>query len=133
VGLAGDGLVDHGHGPRGPRRHLGDTYYSGTPREARTNVLGLWPVPEGHADRVGSWVLMGNHCMYSGAHGFFQEILTDPRFVRQRTAAGEPTSWFALRTPSWNVLGLDTAWHDPLIELLHPAGATAVPPAPGDP
>src|SRR4051794_6510370 len=52
--------------------HLGDTYYSGTKREAQRNVLDEWPVPPGGMDRVSSWALNGNHDMYSGGHGLFE-------------------------------------------------------------
>jgi hypothetical protein len=67
---------------------------------------------------TGSWALPANHEMYSGAHGFFETILADDRFVRQRTAADEPTSWFRLTSSRWQVVGLDTTWHDPLIEFV---------------
>jgi hypothetical protein len=96
--------------------HLGDVYYSGLPAEVQRNVLddGLWPVPKTAADRIGSWALNGNHDMYSGGHGYFETLLGDPRFRRQRTPGGESTSWFVMRTPHWNIAGLDTAWDDPL-------------------
>lgn len=93
--------------------HLGDTYYSGTEDEARRNVLALWPVADGGA--AGSWALNGNHDMYSGGHGYFETTLGDPRFAGQRVD-GRPTSWFTLTSPSWNVVGLDTAWQAPLLE-----------------
>jgi calcineurin-like phosphoesterase family protein len=96
--------------------HLGDTYYSGTRREARRHVLGLWPVAVAEAGRVGSWALNGNHDMYSGGHGLFEVTLGDPRFVRQR-ADGRATSWFTLATDGWNIVGLDTAWRHELLEI----------------
>jgi hypothetical protein len=96
--------------------HLGDNYYSGTPREARDNILGFWPVGPGSAGQIGSWALNGNHDMYSGGHGLFETTLGDSRFHRQQ-ADGRPTSWFVLQTPDWNVLGLDTSWKHPLIEI----------------
>ncbi len=96
--------------------HLGDTYYSGTPLEARAHLLKPWPVSLDRADEVGSWVLNGNHDMYSGGEGLFETTLGDPRFQRQSTAAG-PTSWFHLRSDRWDVVGLDTSYHDPLIDL----------------
>jgi hypothetical protein len=102
--------------------HLGDNYYSGTQEEARRNILGLWPVRPDEADEIGSWCLMGNHDMYSGGDGFFETVLGDPRFKRQVSPDGERTSWFRLRTSAtegWTVAGLDTAWHDPLIEFTH--------------
>jgi hypothetical protein len=94
--------------------HLGDTYYSGTPREARRNVLAPWPVPEDEAGLFGSWALNGNHDMYSGGHGLFDVTLGDPRFVRQR-AGVDPTTWFVLSSAGWNIVGLDTAWEHPAL------------------
>lgn len=38
--------------------------------------------------------------------------LGDARFGLQRSGDGRPTSWFRLRLPSWDVIGLDTAWND---------------------
>jgi Calcineurin-like phosphoesterase len=96
--------------------HLGDNYYSGTPREARANILQPWPVGPGSAAQFGSWALNGNHDMYSGGRGLFETTLGDPRFHRQRVD-GRPTSWFVLQTPDWNIVGLDTSWKRPLIEI----------------
>jgi hypothetical protein len=96
--------------------HLGDTYYSGTPREAQANLLGPWPVQPVRAATVASWALNGNHDMYSGGHGLFVTTLGDGRFSRQR-AGGRPTSWVHLGNEHWNVLGLDTAWRNRLIEI----------------
>lgn len=94
--------------------HLGDVYYSGTPREMEENALALWPVAKEKAAEVGSWALLGNHDMYSGGHGFFEDLLGEERFARQRAADGSPTSWFSLQSPGWHVVGLDTAWNDEL-------------------
>jgi hypothetical protein len=96
--------------------HLGDTYYSGTEREARRNVLDAWPVGPDRAAAVGSWALNGNHDMYSGGHGLFEATLGDPRFAAQQVD-GRPTSWFVLRSPGWNVVALDTSWKHPLLEV----------------
>lgn len=104
--------------------HLGDIYYSGTKREVRENGLKPWPVPAARAGEVGSWALNGNHDMYSGGHGLFEEMLGDPRFARQHLADGSPTSWFSLQSTHWNVVGLDTSWapqlpHDSEVGHLH--------------
>lgn len=96
--------------------HLGDTYYSGTPFEAKRHILTPWPVSVDQADDVGSWVLNGNHDMYSGGEGLFETTLRDPRFKRQSTSAG-PTSWFHLQSDQWDVVGLDSAYRDPLVDL----------------
>lgn len=92
--------------------HLGDVYYSGLPSEYQRHVLAYWPVTAAqHTAGVTSWSLNGNHDMYSGGFGYFGTLLADPRFVRQR-GGDEPTSWFHLRSPKWEFLGLDTAWDE---------------------
>jgi hypothetical protein len=93
--------------------HLGDVYYSGLPEEVKRNVLapGMWPVsPEQAAGGVTSWSLNGNHDMYGGGFGYFQTLLGDPRFAKQRSPDGRPTSFFRISSPSWDFVGLDTSW-----------------------
>jgi len=93
--------------------HLGDVYYSGTRAEYDANVLapGLWPVTtEQAAGGVTSWALNGNHDMYSGGWSYFDHQLADRRFAAQRSPDGKPTSFFRLRTPRWDLVGLDTSW-----------------------
>jgi hypothetical protein len=90
--------------------HLGDVYYSGLESEDQRRFLDPWPVPPHLADTVRSWSLNGNHDMYSGGFGYFGTLLRDARFSAQRDAAGNPTSYFRLRSPSWDFVGLDTAW-----------------------
>lgn len=97
--------------------HLGDTYYSGTRTEQQRNLLTPWPVSPADANLIPSWALNGNHDMYSGGHGLFETVLSDPRFARQQ-ANGQPTSWMVMRGEQWNVLGLDTAWRNRLVELV---------------
>jgi calcineurin-like phosphoesterase family protein len=96
--------------------HLGDTYYSGTKREAQRNVLDKWPVDADDTRGARSWALNGNHDMYSGGHGLFEVTLADPRFALQR-AGGATTSWFVLSGEDWNVVGLDTAWRHPELDV----------------
>jgi hypothetical protein len=103
--------------------HLGDIYYSGLPGEDRRHVLDIWPVTvEQERAGVTSWSLNGNHDMYSGAYGYFQTLLSDPRFGRQHSPDGAPTSFFRLSAPSWNFVGLDTAWSHRVLT----SGAVAV-------
>ncbi len=93
--------------------HLGDVYYSGDPEEIKRRVLvdGLWPVTTDQAGQgVTSWSLNGNHDMYGGGWGYFDTLLRDERFASQRSPDGEPTSFFRIRTPSWDLIGLDTSW-----------------------
>jgi len=91
--------------------HLGDVYYSGFEYEDRRRFLDLWPVTGEQAQAgVTSWSLNGNHDMYSGGFGYFGTLLADPRFVHQRSPDGKTTSYFRLRSPSWDFVGLDTAW-----------------------
>jgi hypothetical protein len=93
--------------------HLGDVYYSGDPVEVQRRVLagGMWPATaEDAAQGVSSWALNGNHDMYGGGWGFFDTLLADPRFARQRSPDGKPTSFFRIKTPGWDLIGLDTSW-----------------------
>jgi hypothetical protein len=91
--------------------HLGDIYYSGLETEDQRRFLDLWPVtPEQASAGVTSWSLNGNHDMYSGGWGYFGTVLTDPRFRHQSSPDGKPTSFFRLRSPSWDFVGLDTSW-----------------------
>jgi hypothetical protein len=91
--------------------HLGDVYYSGLETEDQGRFLDLWPVTLEQADAgVTSWSLNGNHDMYSGGFGYFRTLLGDPRFRHQRSPDGKPTSFFRLRSPSWDFIGIDTSW-----------------------
>jgi hypothetical protein len=101
--------------------HLGDVYYSGDPVEYRRRVIadGMWPVTVAQARAgVTSWSLNGNHDMYSGGYGYFDTLLRgDERFAAQRSPDGEGTSFFRLRTPSWDIAGLDTSWDSEVLSL----------------
>jgi Calcineurin-like phosphoesterase len=91
--------------------HLGDVYYSGLEAEDQRRFLDLWPVTREQADAgVTSWSLNGNHDMYGGGFGYFRTLLGDPRFQGQRSPDGQPTSFFRLRSPWWDFIGLDTSW-----------------------
>ena len=98
--------------------HLGDVYYSGLAEEVQRNVLAHWPVtPEQAQAGVTSWSLNGNHDMYGGGYGYFDTLLMDPRFAAQRSPDGQPTSFFRLRSPSWDFVGLDTSWDDDVLSM----------------
>ncbi|HTA13721.1 MAG TPA: metallophosphoesterase, partial [Solirubrobacteraceae bacterium] len=93
--------------------HLGDVYYSGLKAEVLRHVLapGMWPVTVEQARAgVTSWSLNGNHDMYGGGFGYFDTLLGDERFSKQRSPEGKSTSFFRLRSPSWDFVGLDTSW-----------------------
>jgi hypothetical protein len=96
--------------------HLGDVYYSGLPSEDQRRFLAFWPVTADQARAgVTSWSLNGNHDMYSGGFGYFETLLGDARFAGQHSPDGKATSFFRLTSPSWDFVGLDTAWdHDVL-------------------
>jgi len=82
--------------------HLGDVYYTGAKDEYEQNLLADWPVKPGEA--AGSWTLCGNHDMYRGGHHYYDTALADARFRLQQRK-----SVFALQSPSWQILALDTA------------------------
>jgi len=103
--------------------HLGDVYYSGLPSEVKRHVLAYWPVTAEQARAgVTSWSLNGNHDMYSGGFGYYQNLLGDPRFAAQHSADGAATSFFRLTSPSWDFVGLDTSWDTDVLSK----GASAV-------
>jgi hypothetical protein len=85
--------------------HLGDVYYSGSKREYERNFFNLWPVTDGKD--IGSFALCGNHDMYYGGHAYYGTCLADPLLSRQ---AG--SSHFALESPSWTLIALDTGYED---------------------
>ena len=82
--------------------HLGDVYYAGTKAECEA-VLDMWPLRdgEGKPKKDFSFALNGNHEMFCGGRNYFGTIL--PAF-------NQLASYFSLRTPHWQFLGLDTAY-----------------------
>ncbi len=92
--------------------HLGDTYYVGNAQEVRENFntdeSGSWPY-----GTYGSFSLPGNHEMYSGGEGFFNELLpfmgsydgTNDKPVQPQQA-----SFFCLENDYWRLIGLDTGY-----------------------
>jgi hypothetical protein len=94
--------------------HLGDVYYAGWADEQQRHVIDVWPTvwrADG-ASGVSSWAIPGNHDYYSGGAGFFDCLLRNPLFLRQRSADGKVTSIFELANKHWKVLGLDSGWSD---------------------
>ncbi len=102
--------------------HLGDVYYSGLGHEVNRNVLapGLWPVTTQQARQgVTSWSLNGNHDMYGGGFGYFDTLLGDERFAKQRSPDGRSTSFFRISSPAWDFVGLDTSWDADVLSQGH--------------
>ncbi|HEX5725682.1 MAG TPA: metallophosphoesterase [Longimicrobiaceae bacterium] len=86
--------------------HLGDIYYAGTPAEEGPNFLALLnQVFPGDGGKPGIPVynLPGNHDYYSGGQGFFNGL---------GVLGVQTGSYFCLRTAQWQVIGLDTGYHD---------------------
>jgi len=88
--------------------HLGDVYYAGTAGfldsdEEVTNFVNSWVT-----GAQGSFMLNSNHEMYSGAQGYFGKGLKAAPFAPQNN-----TSYFALQSDNWIIIGLDTAYYDP--------------------
>lgn len=94
--------------------HLGDVYYTGAEKEYKKRFLPYWPVHAG--EDIGSYTLVGNHDMFRGGHAYYDTCLKDPRFSRQ-----QGKSVFALRSPSWQFLGLDTGYEDAALYGEQPA------------
>lgn len=86
--------------------HLGDVYYSGTQKEYANVFLGEDDWPRG-TERT--FALNGNHEMYSGGSGYFDEALP---------ALGQPTSFFALQNAHWRIVGVDTGYYAGIFPLL---------------
>lgn len=77
--------------------HLGDVYYSGTPKEVQRHFLDVWPdVPTAIHRACNS-----NHEMYAGGFGYFD--LTLPQFK-------QAASYFCLENGHVRILGLDTGY-----------------------
>ena len=94
--------------------HLGDIYYVGTPEEVQENCLGvdtaaytsvLWP-----KGSKGSFALNGNHEMYSGGHGYFENFLPQLGIPATRDQQ-QLRSYFCLETPGWRILAIDTGYN----------------------
>ena len=87
--------------------HLGDVYYAGTSGffgsdEEVSNFVDLWA-----GGSQGSLMLNSNHEMYSGAQGYFGKGLKAAPFAAQNN-----TSYFAIQSDKWIIIGLDTAYYD---------------------
>ncbi|HKP74878.1 MAG TPA: metallophosphoesterase [Longimicrobiaceae bacterium] len=89
--------------------HMGDVYYSGTAKEYSNYLLapGCWPrgslpTPGENGEAAGTWVLNGNHEMYSSGEGYFDVALP---LLKQTS------SYFCLENAHWRIVALDTGYH----------------------
>lgn len=110
----GEQLAGGGAGRQQHVIHLGDVYYVGTEDEYVERMIPFWPVAVADKKRIGSWSLNGNHDMYAGGFGYFDTLLTEERFREWHSDdKGNPSSFFLIEDPHWQVFGLDTSWNLP--------------------
>lgn len=95
--------------------HLGDIYYSGTPRETHANFLAICDEALDRKNRpIPIYTLTGNHDMYAGGQGYYSLLpLLNPSPPYRRGQA-QPASFFCLRSAdgAWQFLCMDTGLHD---------------------
>lgn len=93
--------------------HLGDTYYTGNQEEMNMNYNNDGaPWRKGPS---GSFLLMGNHEMYSGGAAYFNTL--------QNFGAGslkQEAAYFCLQTDYWLVVGIDTGYESVVRPFLKP-------------
>jgi hypothetical protein len=80
--------------------HLGDIYYSCDAREANTffeNITAVFPL-----EHTRVFTLCGNHDMYGGGVPYYALL----------NRLGQPASFFCLRNANWQLLAMDTGYHD---------------------
>jgi hypothetical protein len=100
--------------------HLGDVYYSGTPREAACNFANvLTAVFEAHPPGPPVFNLAGNHDYYAGGHGFYQQL--------DALDAGQAASYFCVRSEDdrWQLVGVDTGYNDRVPGIIFDRSYTA--------
>jgi hypothetical protein len=98
--------------------HLGDVYYVGLPNEVEENCCGkdtkqyrgvTWP-----SGTKGSLALNGNHEMYSGGPGYFENFLPNLGIPSSQDQK-QLRSYFRLETPAWRVLAIDTGYNSDIL------------------
>ncbi|CEL94176.1 unnamed protein product [Vitrella brassicaformis CCMP3155] len=98
--------------------HLGDIYLIGSKKEIREHALGVRPswakrgVKWTHGS-LASFALNANHEMYSRGYGYFDVLLPTlgPRDASTGHFGGQKASYFALRSPQWWLIFLDTGYY----------------------
>jgi hypothetical protein len=94
--------------------HLGDIYYVGTAPEVEQNCLGTdTPNYQGVLWRKGSkgsFALNGNHEMYSGGNGYFDNFIPHLGIPTSRDQR-QLQSYFCLETARWRILAIDTGYN----------------------
>lgn len=80
--------------------HMGDVYYSGLADEVEERFSKFWPSIPNAIGRS----LNGNHEMYTGGHGYFEDLL--PKL-------GQTSSYFAFQNDHWTLAALDSAYDQP--------------------
>jgi len=83
--------------------HMGDVYYSGTPKEALSRFLDVINDHGPAASTCKYFSLNANHDMYSGGYGYYDTIL--PAF-------GQAASYFNLHNQHWQLIGLDSGYEE---------------------
>lgn len=90
--------------------HLGDIYYSGTPKECDIHFQKPIAAALGNdRSKVPVYSLSGNHDMYCGGAGYYPMIASlNPDPLKQ------PASYFCLRSSGerWQLLAMDTGLND---------------------
>jgi hypothetical protein len=95
--------------------HLGDVYYSGTPRECQSHytevIARVFDKALGEGNRIPVFSLPGNHEYYSLGYALYE---TFPTMNKAIHGARQEASYFCLRTEddSWQFLGMDTGFFD---------------------
>jgi Calcineurin-like phosphoesterase len=83
--------------------HLGDVYYSGTPKESQKRFLDIVEQHGPLQNTCRYLALAGNHDYYSGGYGYFETILP---------ALRQEASYFNLCNNQWQIIGLDTGYKE---------------------
>lgn len=97
--------------------HLGDTYYVGTHDEIENNYGkdSSWPY-----GTLGSFVITGNHEMYSNGVPLYRDLLPRMGLVAPNRVE-QHASYFCLENEYWRIIGLDTGYRSvglPILEFL---------------